>query len=96
MARNMFTSPAGAASEVERMTNMPGHGLSYYVGRSWLLRLRAQTARRLGRRFDPRRFNEKLLSGGALRPDLLTRRLSRWSPRRPACAIKPARAATPH
>ena len=99
MARNMFTTPAGAASEVERMLNLPGHALSYYLGRSSLLRLRARTARRLGPRFDPRRFNEKLLSGGALRPDLLTRRLSRWSPRRPArrTTARPAarRPATP-
>ena len=43
MARAMFTTPERAAGEVERMMNMPGHALAYYVGRSDLIRLRAAT-----------------------------------------------------
>ena len=82
MAKNMFTTPDRAAAEVERMMNMPGHGLAYYTGRTALIHLRAATARRLGARFDARRFHEKLLSGGALPLHLLERRISRWAARR--------------
>ena len=99
IARCMFTSRPRASAEIERIMNMPGHGLAYYVGRTELLRLRAATSRRLGPRFDQRRFNQTLLSGGALPPDLLQRRVSRWAtrraksakPRRRAPAAKPAR-----
>jgi uncharacterized protein (DUF885 family) len=90
LARAMFTSPAGAAPEIERMMNMPGHALAYYVGRAELIRLRAATARRLGPRFSAPRFHQKLLSGGALPLDLLARRISRWASRR-ARSAKPLR-----
>ncbi len=102
MARNMFTTPQRASAEVERMMNLPGHGLAYYVGRSTLLRLRTTTQRRLGPRFSARRFHHQLLRGGALPLDLLTHRLTRWSSRqspkptarktKPASRRPPARA----
>ncbi len=96
MARNMFTTPSRASAEIERIVNLPGHGLAYYVGRSSLLRLRAQTARRLGPRFSARRFHHQLLRGGALPIDLLTRRISRWTSRqspKPAAARRRSPAA---
>lgn len=101
IARCMFTSRTRASAEIERIMNLPGHGLAYYVGRAHLLRLRAATRHRLGPRFDQRRFNQTLLSGGAMPPDLLARRVSRWAtrrargrkPTRPAEARKPARPA---
>jgi uncharacterized protein (DUF885 family) len=91
MAHNMFTTPQRASAEVERMMNLPGHGLAYYVGRSTLLRLRATTRHRLGSRFSQRRFNQTLLSGGALPPDLLARRVSRWATRQRPRPPKPPR-----
>ena len=95
MARNMFTTPQRASAEIERILNLPGHGLAYYVGRSSLLRLRARTARRLGPRFSARRFHHQLLRGGALPLSTLEHRISRWSSRqsnKPASRRPPARA----
>jgi uncharacterized protein (DUF885 family) len=95
IARCMFTSRTRASAEIERIMNLPGHGLAYYTGRTLLLRLRATTRHRLGPRFDQRRFNHTLLSGGALPSSLLARRVSRWATRRGKARKPPSRTARP-
>ena len=67
-------SPAMARQEVERYTfRMPGQATSYFYGYLRLLELRAEVERKLGARFDARKFHDFLLAQGLLPPALLRR-----------------------
>jgi hypothetical protein len=65
-------SDAMATQEVERYTwRMPGQATSYFVGYNRLLETRADAERKLGPRFDRKRFNDFVLSQGMVPPRLL-------------------------
>ena len=55
-----------ARSEVEWYTYRPTYPLSYLVGRTLLLELRASEERRLGADFSIRAFHDTLLRNGSL------------------------------
>jgi uncharacterized protein (DUF885 family) len=55
-----------ARSEVEWYTYRPTYPLSYLLGRTLLLELRASEERRLGERFSIRAFHDTLLRNGSL------------------------------
>ncbi|PIP84808.1 MAG: hypothetical protein CO113_03945 [Elusimicrobia bacterium CG_4_9_14_3_um_filter_62_55] len=62
-------------TEVVDLISNPGRGVSYWVGASLIEELRANAERTLGPRFDLKRFHDAILSGGALPPMLLERRV---------------------
>ena len=55
-----------ARAEVEWYTHRPTHPLSYMLGRTLLLALRADEQRRLGDRFSLRAFHDTLLRNGSM------------------------------
>jgi uncharacterized protein (DUF885 family) len=57
---------ANAQAEVFRYTYTPTYQLSYLLGKVLLLQLRADEQRRLGDRFDLKRFHDTLLRNGSL------------------------------
>jgi uncharacterized protein (DUF885 family) len=82
MARALFTGREGVTQEVDRMLNLPGHGLAYYVGKRELLKTRRQVKRVLGPRFEERGFHDKLLSLGSVPPQVARKAMTSWARRR--------------
>jgi uncharacterized protein (DUF885 family) len=63
-----------AEQEVKRyISRFPGQAPTYFYGSQQFLQLRSQTEQRLGKRFDPQKFNDFVLSQGFLTPKLLER-----------------------
>lgn len=60
-----------AEAEVRRYVLTPTEPMSYLIGKSLLLELRAEAARALGERFDLYRFHEHLLTCGTVPPTLV-------------------------
>jgi len=58
--------PSNARAEVEWYTYRPTYPLSYLLGRTLLLGLRADQQRRLGDAFDLKAFHDTLMRNGSL------------------------------
>jgi uncharacterized protein (DUF885 family) len=67
-----------AALDVDRRIGWPGQGLSYMVGYLEIARLRALAQQRLGERFDPRSFHDRVLENGSITLGMLRQRIERW------------------
>ena len=68
-----FRTQAQAEAEVLRYLGWPGQAIAYKLGERELLDIRAETSERLGPAFDLKRFHEAVLTGGAMRLDMLRR-----------------------
>jgi uncharacterized protein (DUF885 family) len=66
-------------SEVDRYISWPGQAVGYMVGALEIERLRAETERRLGPRFDIRRFHDRVLEDGTVPMTVLRSKLERWN-----------------
>jgi uncharacterized protein (DUF885 family) len=62
-------------SEVDRYCVWPGQACGYKVGHSEINRLRAQAQEALGPKFDYRRFNDALVTGGSMPMVVLARKI---------------------
>ena len=72
LEKDVVLSHAFAKEEVERFTfRSPGQANSYFYGYTRLLQLRQETEHALGKRFDPKKFHDFILSQGLLPPDLM-------------------------
>ncbi len=67
---------ACAAAEVKRYAMSPTQPMTYVVGKLMLLDLRDQVKRKLGSRFDLKRFHDEFLSFGAIPPSLIIERMT--------------------
>lgn len=65
-------------SEVDRYIAWPGQALAYKLGQLEILKLREESRRTLGDRFDIRAFHDELLGNGALPLDVLDSEVSAW------------------
>jgi uncharacterized protein (DUF885 family) len=65
--------PGQVAREVDRYATNPGQACSYKVGQTVILRLREDTRRRLGDRFDIKAFHAAVLSTGEVPLTVLER-----------------------
>jgi uncharacterized protein (DUF885 family) len=65
-------------SEVDRYTSDPGQALAYMIGKLKIDELRDRAKKRLGARFDIRRFHNLLLDQGALPLDVLQKVADEW------------------
>jgi uncharacterized protein (DUF885 family) len=72
LEKDVVLSHAFAKEEVERFTfRSPGQANSYFYGYTRLLELRKEAEKALGRKFDPQKFHDFILSQGLLPPDLM-------------------------
>lgn len=67
-----------AAQEVDRYISWPAQATSYMVGYLEIARLRAESERRLGKRFDLRAFHDRVLENGAVPLPVLRRYVEAW------------------
>jgi uncharacterized protein (DUF885 family) len=65
-------------TEIDRYISFPGQALAYMVGRREIVRLRTESAERLGARFDLREFHDLVLRTGILPLPALARTVERW------------------
>ncbi len=78
-----FRDNAGKADhdivqEVDRYLVMPGQALGYKIGHLKIQALRSQAEKKLGAKFEQRKFHDALLGDGALPLDILEKRITRW------------------
>jgi uncharacterized protein (DUF885 family) len=78
MLRNTGMPERDVVAEVERYIVLPGQACAYKVGQLEILALRERARERLGPRFDPRAFNDFVLSRGALPLVLLREGVDEW------------------
>jgi uncharacterized protein (DUF885 family) len=72
LEKDVLASHAFAKEEVERFTyRAPGQANSYFYGYTRLLALRQEVETALGKRFQPKKFHDFVLSQGLLPPDLM-------------------------
>ncbi|HEY7864050.1 MAG TPA: DUF885 domain-containing protein, partial [Thermoanaerobaculia bacterium] len=72
LTEDVVLSPAMATQEVERYTfRSPGQATSYFCGYTRLMELRTEAERRLGARFDRRKYHDFVLAQGLVPPRLL-------------------------
>jgi uncharacterized protein (DUF885 family) len=79
MSANTLEEPAFVEAETLRYsTDLPAQALAYRWGFLKFRDLRARSKRRLGKRFDLRRWHEAILSEGGLPMSVLDKSLSDW------------------
>ncbi len=66
MLENTALAENNIINEVDRYITWPGQALAYKTGQLEMIRLRQEAERRLGERFDVRRFHDVLLGNGAI------------------------------
>jgi hypothetical protein len=72
LREDVVLSEAMTAQEVERyMFRAPAQATSYFYGYTRLAKLRGDTEKARGAKFDPRKFHDFVLAQGLLPPDLL-------------------------
>ncbi|HYN63630.1 MAG TPA: DUF885 domain-containing protein, partial [Candidatus Limnocylindrales bacterium] len=66
MLANSILAENNIINEVDRYLTWPGQALAYKVGQLEILKLREEGKRRLGARFDIKRFHDAVLRNGAV------------------------------
>ncbi|HWV58127.1 MAG TPA: DUF885 domain-containing protein [Longimicrobiales bacterium] len=78
MLANTAEPAATVAAEVDRYIAVPGQATAYMIGRIEITRLRDLARSRLGPRFDPREFHDRLLEDGSVPLAFLREKIERW------------------
>jgi len=92
---NTANPPDDNEAEVDRYIARPAEALAYKIGQLRIVELREMARKRLGPRFDLRRFHDAVLGGGALPLDLLGRRVEAWIVREKEAVADAAGGAAP-
>jgi uncharacterized protein (DUF885 family) len=79
MREHTALTDAEIAVEVDRYIATPGQSLSYMLGYDTIARARAYAARRLGRRFDLRRFHDVVIGRGSRALDRVYADVVAWA-----------------
>ena len=78
MAENSGLSMNNITAEVDRYISWPGQALAYKTGELKFRELRARAEQRLGKKFDIRKFHDKVLENGALPLSILEEIVNGW------------------
>ncbi|WP_394647490.1 DUF885 domain-containing protein [uncultured Sphingomonas sp.] len=78
MLANSPMSRTDATAEVERYIAIPGQALAYKIGQLTISRVKADAEKKLGARFDPRKFHAQVLDTGALPMPVLEKKIADW------------------
>ena len=78
MLANSDMGKTDATAEVERYIAIPSQALAYKIGAMTIQRLRADAEKKLGRKFDIRRFHAQVLMTGALPLTVLEKKINDW------------------
>ena len=78
MLTNSDMGKTDATAEVERYIAIPSQALAYKIGAMTIQRLRADAEKRLGARFDIRKFHAQVLMTGALPLTVLEKKIDDW------------------
>lgn len=80
MLDNSPMTATQVAGEIDRYIGQPGQALGYMMGRLEIDRIRTDTERRLGGRFDLAGFHDVVLSTGSVPMSTLARVVAEWNP----------------
>ena len=75
---NEAESEASITSEIERYMAIPGQALSYKIGQLKILELRQKAETQMGKKFDIKKFHEKVLESGVMPLALLESKMNAW------------------
>ena len=78
MLANSDMGKTDATAEVERYIAIPSQALAYKIGAMTIQRLRADAEKRLGAKFDIRKFHVQVLMTGALPLTVLEKKIDDW------------------
>jgi uncharacterized protein (DUF885 family) len=78
MMANSDMGKTDATAEVERYIAIPTQALAYKIGSLTIQRLRADAEKRLGAKFDIRKFHAQVLMTGALPLSVLEKKINDW------------------
>jgi uncharacterized protein (DUF885 family) len=78
MMANSDMGKTDATAEVERYIAIPTQALAYKIGSLTIQRLRANAEKRLGAKFDIRKFHAQVLMTGALPLSVLEKKIDDW------------------
>ena len=78
MMANSDMGKTDATAEVERYIAIPSQALAYKIGAMTIQRLRADAEKRLGTKFDIRKFHAQVLMTGALPLTVLEKKIDDW------------------
>jgi uncharacterized protein (DUF885 family) len=78
MLANTVLAENNIVNEVDRYLSWPGQALAYKCGQLEILRLREDARRRLGERFDIKRFHDIVLRNGAVALPVLREQVEAW------------------
>lgn len=79
---NEAESKASIIAEIERYMAIPGQALSYKIGQMKIMELRAKAQKKLGTKFDIKKYHEKVLESGVLPLALLEKKIDNWIERK--------------
>ncbi len=78
MKDNTALTDANIDAEVNRYISNPGQALAYKLGELKIRELRAMAEKRLGKKFDLRRFHDTVIGQGAVPLDVLEAQVNDW------------------
>lgn len=65
-------------AEIERYMAVPGQALSYKIGQMKIMELRKTAGKKMGKKFDIKKFHEIVLESGVMPLALLEQKVMRW------------------
>ena len=75
---NEAESEASITTEIERYMAIPGQALSYKIGQLKIMQLRQKAKDKMGKKFDIKKFHEKVLESGVMPLALLESKIDAW------------------
>jgi uncharacterized protein (DUF885 family) len=78
MAQRLTLSREAIEADVDRYIAMPAQALGYMLGGLKFRELRQRAQQRLGERFDPRAYHDRLMAAGAVTLPVLDELVDDW------------------